>query len=258
MFDLFSWSHILILLTVALVVVGPKDLPRLMNIAGRWAGKARNMANEFKKSFDDMARQSELDELRAEVEKLRSSDPDRRSRHRHHNDIERDAQSGRHRGSRSREAPAPRSGEYQISETPAPRERAGPHQAVPKRPTSGRPANGRSRERADGRRRSGAGRHARAADGASDRAAQAAGLGDGVVRHLLCHLLRFLQPDIPVPDRAAAYGAAGHEQRSPDLHRALRSVLHPGEDRHVRRRLPWLSRHRGAALDFRGARPLQA
>src|ERR1700754_4557512 len=74
MFDLFSWSHILILLTVALVVVGPKDLPRLMNIAGRWAGKARNMANEFKKSVDEMARQSEIDELRAEVEKLRSQD----------------------------------------------------------------------------------------------------------------------------------------------------------------------------------------
>src|ERR1700753_3299133 len=72
MFDLFSWSHILILLTVALVVVGPKDLPRLMNMAGKWVGKARNMANEFKKSFDDMARQSELDELRAEVEKLRT------------------------------------------------------------------------------------------------------------------------------------------------------------------------------------------
>src|SRR3569832_425370 len=75
MFDHFSWSHILILLTVALVVVGPKDLPRLMNKAGRWAGKARNMANEFKKSFDDMARQSELDELRAEVERLKVHDP---------------------------------------------------------------------------------------------------------------------------------------------------------------------------------------
>ena len=35
MFDLFSWSHILILLIVALVVVGPKDLPRLMNMAGK-------------------------------------------------------------------------------------------------------------------------------------------------------------------------------------------------------------------------------
>ena len=73
MFDLFSWSHILILLTVALVVVGPKDLPKLMHMAGKWAGKARGLANEFKKSFDDMARQSELDELRKEVENLRSN-----------------------------------------------------------------------------------------------------------------------------------------------------------------------------------------
>ncbi len=119
MFDLFSWSHILILLTVALVVVGPKDLPRLMNIAGRWAGKARNMANEFKKSFDDMARQSELDELRAEVEKLRASDPIADLG----NDIERtlnpvDTAAAEAR-SETPEAPAPRSGEYQISETPA-------------------------------------------------------------------------------------------------------------------------------------------
>jgi sec-independent protein translocase protein TatB len=118
MFDLFSWSHILILLTVALIVVGPKDLPRLMNIAGRWAGKARNMANEFKKSFDDMARQSELDELRAEVEKLRSTDPiaDLTS------DIERtlnpvDTEAAEARAAAA-EAPAPRSGEYQISEAP--------------------------------------------------------------------------------------------------------------------------------------------
>ena len=39
MFDLFSWSHILILLTVALVVVGPKDLPRLMHMAGKMGGQ---------------------------------------------------------------------------------------------------------------------------------------------------------------------------------------------------------------------------
>jgi sec-independent protein translocase protein TatB len=119
MFDLFSWSHILILLTVALVVVGPKDLPRLMNIAGRWAGKARNMANEFKKSFDDMARQSELDELRAEVEKLRASDPIADLG----NDIERTLNpidtAAAEAKAETQEAPAPRSGEYQISETPA-------------------------------------------------------------------------------------------------------------------------------------------
>jgi sec-independent protein translocase protein TatB len=118
MFDLFSWSHILILLTVALVVVGPKDLPRLMNIAGRWAGKARNMANEFKKSFDDMARQSELDELRAEVEKLRSTDPIADLGTDLNNDVERALNPVDTAAAEAREAPAPRSGEYQISETP--------------------------------------------------------------------------------------------------------------------------------------------
>ncbi len=71
----FSWSHILILLIVALVVVGPKDLPRLMRTAGQWTAKARGMANEFRKSFDDMARQSELDELRKEIEGLRNNRP---------------------------------------------------------------------------------------------------------------------------------------------------------------------------------------
>ena len=75
MFDLFSWSHIVILLTVALVVVGPKDLPRLMNMAGKWAGKARAMANEFRKSFDEMARQAELDELRKEIDELKKNNP---------------------------------------------------------------------------------------------------------------------------------------------------------------------------------------
>jgi sec-independent protein translocase protein TatB len=71
----FSWSHILIFLIVALVVVGPKDLPRLMRIIGQWTGKARQMANEFRRSFDDMARQSELEELRKEIENLRNERP---------------------------------------------------------------------------------------------------------------------------------------------------------------------------------------
>ncbi|HEX4270178.1 MAG TPA: Sec-independent protein translocase protein TatB [Rhizomicrobium sp.] len=75
MFDLFSWQHILILLVVMLVVVGPKDLPRLMHMAGKWAGKARAMANEFRKSFDEMARQAELDELRKEIDDLKKNNP---------------------------------------------------------------------------------------------------------------------------------------------------------------------------------------
>ena len=122
MFDLFSWSHILILLTVALVVVGPKDLPRLMNMAGRWAGKARNMANEFKKSFDDMARQSELDELRAEVERLKIHDPIAdlgNEVERTLNPVDTAAAEARAATAETPEAPLPRAGEYQVSETPS-------------------------------------------------------------------------------------------------------------------------------------------
>ena len=71
----FSWSHILLFLIVGLVVVGPKDLPRLMRIVGQWVGKARAMADQFRKSFDDMARQTELDELRKEIDNLRTERP---------------------------------------------------------------------------------------------------------------------------------------------------------------------------------------
>jgi sec-independent protein translocase protein TatB len=75
MFDIFSWQHIVIMLVVALVVVGPKDLPRLMNMAGKWAGKARAMASEFRRSFDEMARESELAELRKEIDNLKKNNP---------------------------------------------------------------------------------------------------------------------------------------------------------------------------------------
>jgi sec-independent protein translocase protein TatB len=72
MFDI-AWSELLVIIVVALVVVGPKDLPRLMRTAGQWAGRARAMADQFRRSFDDIARQSELDELRNEVNRLQST-----------------------------------------------------------------------------------------------------------------------------------------------------------------------------------------
>ncbi len=64
--------EILVIGLLALIVVGPKDLPLLMRKVGKAVGKARAMANEFRSSFDEMARQSELDELRKEVEALRT------------------------------------------------------------------------------------------------------------------------------------------------------------------------------------------
>ena len=58
---------------VALVVVGPERLPGMLRALGKMVAKARGMANEFRASFEDMARQSELDELRKEVDALRTS-----------------------------------------------------------------------------------------------------------------------------------------------------------------------------------------
>ena len=60
---------------VALMVVGPKDLPILMRRVGQFVARMRAMAAEFRASFDEMARQSELDELRREVEAMRAGTP---------------------------------------------------------------------------------------------------------------------------------------------------------------------------------------
>ena len=65
----------LIVGAVALVVVGPKDLPVLMRKVGQFIARMRAMAAEFRASFDELARQSELDELRKEVEALRNATP---------------------------------------------------------------------------------------------------------------------------------------------------------------------------------------
>lgn len=62
----------LLIAILALVVIGPKDLPMLMRKAGAFVNRLRGMAAEFRASFDEMARQSELDDLRKQVEELRS------------------------------------------------------------------------------------------------------------------------------------------------------------------------------------------
>jgi sec-independent protein translocase protein TatB len=64
-------SEWLIIAAVALIVVGPKDLPLMLRKLGAFVGRMRSMAAEFRASFDEMARQSELDELRKEVEAMR-------------------------------------------------------------------------------------------------------------------------------------------------------------------------------------------
>jgi len=65
-------GEFIIVAAIALIVVGPKDLPKMLRQLGRFVGKMRAMADDFRTSFEDMARQSELDELRKEVEAMRT------------------------------------------------------------------------------------------------------------------------------------------------------------------------------------------
>ena len=67
MFD-FAWSELAVIAVVALVVIGPKDLPRVMRTVGIWMGKARTIAREFQSSLDQMMREAELEEMRKQVE----------------------------------------------------------------------------------------------------------------------------------------------------------------------------------------------
>lgn len=66
-----GFSEILVLGLAALIFIGPKDLPLLMRRLGQFVGKGRRMAAEFQAAFDDIARQSELDELKKEIEDLK-------------------------------------------------------------------------------------------------------------------------------------------------------------------------------------------
>ena len=62
MFDI-GYSELLVIAIVALVVIGPKDLPRAMRTVGHWVGRARGMARHFRSGIDTMMRESELEEM---------------------------------------------------------------------------------------------------------------------------------------------------------------------------------------------------
>ena len=68
-----GFTEMILLVVVSIVVIGPKDLPLMMRKFGKFTGKMRALAFEFKQGFDELGRQAELDELRKEVEELKKS-----------------------------------------------------------------------------------------------------------------------------------------------------------------------------------------
>jgi sec-independent protein translocase protein TatB len=62
MFDVAPTEFMLVAV-IALVVIGPKELPRVLRMIGQWVGKARGIARQFRSGFDEMMRESELAEM---------------------------------------------------------------------------------------------------------------------------------------------------------------------------------------------------
>ena len=60
----FSWGHILVIAVVALIVIGPKELPTVLRTAGQWMGKIRRMAAEFQGQFQEAMREAEMADLK--------------------------------------------------------------------------------------------------------------------------------------------------------------------------------------------------
>ncbi len=72
MFDM-SWGEMLIIGAVALIVIGPKDLPKALRTVGNMVGKVRRMAGEFQGQFNEAMREAELDSVRRDIDGLNKS-----------------------------------------------------------------------------------------------------------------------------------------------------------------------------------------
>ncbi len=74
MFDI-GWPELMVVAIVLVVVVGPKDLPRMLRTFGKTTNKLRSMAGDFRRQFDDALKEAELDDVKSIVEDARKLDP---------------------------------------------------------------------------------------------------------------------------------------------------------------------------------------
>ena len=70
MFDI-GWSEMAVIAFIALIVIGPKDLPRTMKTVAQWMRKARSLTREFQSGIDDMVREAELEDARKALDATR-------------------------------------------------------------------------------------------------------------------------------------------------------------------------------------------
>src|ERR1700745_1764859 len=72
MFDI-GWSEIVVIAVVALIAIGPKELPGVLRTVGQWMGKARRMAAEFQSQFQEAMREAEMADLKKSFDEVREA-----------------------------------------------------------------------------------------------------------------------------------------------------------------------------------------
>jgi len=72
MFDI-GWSELVVIGVVALIAIGPKELPGVLRMVGQWAGKARRMAAEFQGQFNEAMREAEMADIKKQFDDVSSA-----------------------------------------------------------------------------------------------------------------------------------------------------------------------------------------
>ncbi len=72
MFD-FGWSELVVIAVVALIAIGPKELPGVLRMVGQWMGKARKMAGEFQGQFQEAMREAEMADLKKSFDEVKEA-----------------------------------------------------------------------------------------------------------------------------------------------------------------------------------------
>ena len=67
-----GWSEIAVIVVVALIVIGPKDLPKVLKTIGIWVRKARMLTRDFQNSVDEMIREADMEDVRRQATELRN------------------------------------------------------------------------------------------------------------------------------------------------------------------------------------------
>ena len=69
MFDI-GWTEITVILVIAIIVIGPKDLPKVLRTVGQWVAKAKAMTRDFRGHVDEMIRETEIDEVKKQIDSI--------------------------------------------------------------------------------------------------------------------------------------------------------------------------------------------